>query len=663
MGDVRFEAVPRGSDRGYTQDEMIDSRGIGEGGFKLPRAGRTTASASTGEAPSSLPAGALEQRQDHQQRLVTGRQLGAGWSSVLESENSPPRQEPERSSNLKENSTPQARLSGSENGQVNRVQVQVFSKPENANRFQDKPGENQSRSESEAQTRTQAPPGKSTTGGGEPTVVIKNVSTSAASSKADAPAQETPPAETGAEPKESSGPPGPARNTPRSPEGTAARLRSEGQARTQESTQAQQREATAQRTTSGSAVMVPTTLGNPHRAIQVYQSLMGQGIVTGHKTREEKDGAQPSRDRLPEKEAGDSRSRSAGASGASGGPRTGKAENSRNLQAALSGSVGRRDEDKGSGRPGLSAGWSGKVGGEGGPQSGRVVVAQVPIHSPILDLESRRLAPTQARALQGQQLAEFALAHAGHSIESLLKKAYQLDSRKELSRKDAIHFMALILKLGGEFTFDHCSRVLDLAMDLGDEVGIDEKTRGEVELGVFYKDLGEMALVLDEAPPEKLEQMGKWMASQDLLQAGFLHDLGKTQIPPEILYKPGKLTEEEYELMKLHPILGEKMIYPIESLRHLCPTVRHHHERWDGKGYPDGIEGEAIPLGARIIAIVDVFDALTEERPYKPAMSVEKVRAILQEGKGTHFDPDLAEAFGRVLQRRYPELGNPFDPS
>lgn len=297
--------------------------------------------------------------------------------------------------------------------------------------------------------------------------------------------------------------------------------------------------------------------------------------------------------------------------------------------------------------------------------NGRVVTAQSPVHSPILDqangeLKLQKLTPEKLSLPTGSKLAEFALAHAGHSIESLLKKAYKLESRSQLDRNQAVLFMSLVLKLGGEFTAAHSARVLDLAMDLADEVGLDEQTRREVEQGVAFKDLGEMALLLDDAPPEKLEKMGDWLSGQDLHQAGLLHDIGKTRIPNEILYKPGKLSEEEYELMKLHPVLGEQMIQPIESLRHLCPVIRGHHERWDGKGYPDGLIGEQIPLGARIIAVADVFDALHAERPYKASLPVEKVRAILMEGRGTHFDPQLADAFGRVLERRYPELGNPF---
>ena len=285
-------------------------------------------------------------------------------------------------------------------------------------------------------------------------------------------------------------------------------------------------------------------------------------------------------------------------------------------------------------------------------------------------LEAYRIARTEAALKvglssqqnpQGQQLAELMTRHAGHNMESLLKKTYRLDSLKELSEDEAVNCLGLVLKMGGEFTYAHSARVLELAMDLADEVGIvDERTRRQIRHGALLKDTGEMALMLDEAPPGKIEKMSEFLKSQDLRKAGLLHDIGKTKIPPEILYKPGKLTEEEYDIMKLHPIIGEQIVYPIESLRHLCPIIRGHHERWDGKGYPDGLKGEAIPLGARIIAVADVFDALAAERPYKAGMPIDRVQAILKEGRGTHFDPDLVDAFERVLQRRYPELSNPF---
>ncbi len=103
----------------------------------------------------------------------------------------------------------------------------------------------------------------------------------------------------------------------------------------------------------------------------------------------------------------------------------------------------------------------------------------------------------------------------------------------------------------------------------------------------------------------------------------------------------------------MHPIYSEQILYPVESLRFLCPVVRAHHERWDGKGYPDRTTGNAIPLEARIIAIADVFDALISDRPYKKGMPWSKVKNILQKGRGTHFDPELLDLFIALASPHY----------
>ena len=247
---------------------------------------------------------------------------------------------------------------------------------------------------------------------------------------------------------------------------------------------------------------------------------------------------------------------------------------------------------------------------------------------------------------------------AGAAIGALLDELYDEEDLEELDEETAVTSLGLILRLGGEFTYEHSTRVLDLALELADEVGIrDKQTRKEIKYGTVLRDVGEFDLLLQGEPDsdKRMKEFSGFLAGQDMLRAGLLHDIDKVAIPPEILYKPGKLTEEEYELMKMHPIYGEEIVRPIASLRYLCPTIRGHHERWDGKGYPDGLSGENIPLAARIISVADVFDALAAERPYKRGMEVRKVRGILQEGRGTHFDPFLVDAFVEVISRRYPD--------
>ncbi len=129
-----------------------------------------------------------------------------------------------------------------------------------------------------------------------------------------------------------------------------------------------------------------------------------------------------------------------------------------------------------------------------------------------------------------------------------------------------------------------------------------------------------------------------------LYRAGMVHDIGKIGISDLILLKPGKLTPEEFEIMKRHSLIGEEICRPLRSAPELTPAIRHH-EHWNGAGYPDGLTGAAIPLSARIVAISDAFDAMTTDRPYRPAMSLEQARAILTEGRGVQWDSDLVDRF------------------
>lgn len=135
----------------------------------------------------------------------------------------------------------------------------------------------------------------------------------------------------------------------------------------------------------------------------------------------------------------------------------------------------------------------------------------------------------------------------------------------------------------------------------------------------------------------------------------YLHDLGKLAIPDSILKKPGKLEPEEWERMQAHTTLGEEMARRLGFLpQATLQVIRHHHERWDGSGYPDGLAGEAIPLLARVFALADVYDALTSERPYKRAWSHEEALAEIRRQAGRHFDPELARIF---LQQQEEQRG------
>jgi HD-GYP domain-containing protein (c-di-GMP phosphodiesterase class II) len=134
--------------------------------------------------------------------------------------------------------------------------------------------------------------------------------------------------------------------------------------------------------------------------------------------------------------------------------------------------------------------------------------------------------------------------------------------------------------------------------------------------------------------------------------AAELHDVGKLAIPDAILDKPGPLDEHEWGFMRRHTIVGERIVASATSLRDVAPIVRASHERWDGGGYPDRIAGEAIPLGARIIAVCDAYDAMITTRPYRSGMIEEEALVELQRCSGSQFDPRVVAAFVRVVERR-----------
>jgi HD-GYP domain-containing protein (c-di-GMP phosphodiesterase class II) len=124
-----------------------------------------------------------------------------------------------------------------------------------------------------------------------------------------------------------------------------------------------------------------------------------------------------------------------------------------------------------------------------------------------------------------------------------------------------------------------------------------------------------------------------------------LHDIGKIGIPDTILLKPGPLNDEEREIMRKHPVYSYELLAPISFLRQALDIPYCHHEKWDGTGYPRGLKGEQIPLAARIFAVVDVWESLLSDRPYRPAWPKEKVREYIRSLAGTHFDPKVIEVF------------------
>lgn len=207
--------------------------------------------------------------------------------------------------------------------------------------------------------------------------------------------------------------------------------------------------------------------------------------------------------------------------------------------------------------------------------------------------------------------------HSESADVKLLKgKIEKLTKRANESLVEAIFAFAKTIELKDHYTGEHVEKTVQFATDLARALGL---PREEIEL---------------------------------VKQAAMLHDLGKIGISENILLKKGKLTKGEFEQIKKHPQIGADIIRPIQVLHGLIPYISYHHERWDGKGYPAGIKAEEIPIGARIIAIADVFQALISDRPYRKAYSKAEAVRIIKDGAGSQFDPRIVAVFLKVLQKK-----------
>ena len=147
------------------------------------------------------------------------------------------------------------------------------------------------------------------------------------------------------------------------------------------------------------------------------------------------------------------------------------------------------------------------------------------------------------------------------------------------------------------------------------------------------------------------------VADSPQIEFGFLlHDVGKVGVPDAILFKSGGLTEEEYALVRKHPVIGSEILRDVDFLGEGKLVVRHHHERWDGSGYPDGLSGDDIPLAARVFAVADALDALTTDRPYRPASTFAHARTVVRAGSGSQFDPAVVAAYEQIPDETFERL-------
>jgi putative nucleotidyltransferase with HDIG domain len=239
---------------------------------------------------------------------------------------------------------------------------------------------------------------------------------------------------------------------------------------------------------------------------------------------------------------------------------------------------------------------------------------------PLLEAESLRELALVLRAQSRNREALEALNRAHTLFRGLRARSDQDDITQRITKLETdflslVRFWGESIEAKDRYTSGHCQRVADYACRLAAEAGMDERDVVWFRMGAF------------------------------------LHDLGKTEVPEEILNKPGRLTDEERAIMERHPVTGDEMLAPVEFPWDIRPMVRSHHERWDGRGYPDGTAGDAIPLSARILRIADVFDALTTARSYRRQLTPEEALAIMEDDVGS-FDPDIFAIFKMI----FPEI-------
>lgn len=246
---------------------------------------------------------------------------------------------------------------------------------------------------------------------------------------------------------------------------------------------------------------------------------------------------------------------------------------------------------------------------------------------------------------QGKLTASFGVAlfpYQAKNKEELIRLADQALYRAKYASKNKVElYFSVLDELRDEVDESEHNLLASIRTLISVINAKDRYTYGHSERTVVYA--AELARALDW-PEEKIN---------DLKYGAFLHDIGKIEIPREILNKPGGLNDEEWAIVKQHPVWGSEIIKPITSLDRLYPIIRHHHENFDGTGYPDGLKGDNIPGGARILRLADSFDAMTTQRSYRPAQTRLEAISEIRGGAGRWFDPEMAEVFVQLIESNH----------
>lgn len=242
------------------------------------------------------------------------------------------------------------------------------------------------------------------------------------------------------------------------------------------------------------------------------------------------------------------------------------------------------------------------------------------LHAAAMAVGEERWNPTSIQTESNDAVSELVLA-----FQAMASKLHASRADRARTFQGTLASLVHTIEAKDPYVSNHSANVAKISCELARVMGLSEKFVNEISYGAL------------------------------------VHDIGKIGVPDEIMHKPGKLTEEEFDIIKKHTVIGDRIVSPLDGSEILQSPVRHHHEYWDGSGYPDGLSGEKIPLVARIVQIADVFEALTSDRSYRSKMPVAEAVEILKSEAGTKLDPELVSEFvSRVLPKIHeilPELG------